>query len=243
MSSLSGIVKSTNGTRAASFGDIAAVAKQEKQRMFGPDAEPLDIQMLRLQASAEASDLLQTAYQQSEEIREEARRQGFDEGFASGQSAALAEAHRILESEREEMRATLQAYVDRIDEERRRMWRDAEPQIIAFVLEVAGRVVKDEARVNRDVVLSVVRNALRRVVDTENVRIRVNMEDLDTVRSSREELAALIESIRNVEIVADRRVDPGGCVVETAAGTIDAKLDTQIEEVAGALRLLTDEAA
>lgn len=236
-------MKSANDTRVASFGDIAAVAKQEKRRIFGHEAEPLDIQFLRHQASAEASDLIQTAFRQAEEVREEASRQGFDQGFAEGRAAALAETGRMLEAERDSMRVVLQTFVDRISDERRRMWRDAEPQIIAFVLEVAGKIVKDEARVNRDVVLSVVRNALRRVVDTENIRIRVNMDDLDTVRSSRDELSTLIESIRHVEIVADRRVDSGGCVVETASGTIDAKIDTQVDEVASALRLLTDEAA
>lgn len=243
MSSLTGIVKAANGTRVASFGDIAAVAKQEKHRIFGPDPEPLDVQMLRHQASAEASDLLQTAFQEAEEIREDARRQGYEDGFANGRAAGMAESQVDLAKERESMRAILQDFADRMDSERRQMWRDVEPQIIAFVLEIAGRIVKDEARVNRDVVLSVVRNALRRVVDTENVRIRVNMEDLDTVRSSRDELATLMESIRGVEIVADRRVNPGGCVVETASGTIDAKLDTQIDEVTAALKLLTDEAA
>lgn len=237
------IVKAGNATRSADFGDIAAVARQEKRRIFGPEPEPVEIQVLRHQAAAEASELVQAAFLQAEEIREEARRRGFDEGRAAGYEAGREEAARALAEEMESMRASIQEFVDRIDAERRQRWLDAEPQIMAFVLEIARKVVKDEARINRDVALSVVRNALRRVVDTEKIRIRVNMEDLDTIRSSREELATLLESIRDVEIVADRRVDPGGCVVETPSGAIDAKLETQLDEVAAALELLTDEAA
>jgi flagellar assembly protein FliH len=216
---------------------------QEKRRIFGPEPESMEIQLLRHQAASEASDLVQGAFLQAEEIREESRKRGFDEGRAAGYEVGREEAARTQAVEMESMRATIQDFVDLIDAERRQLWLDAEPQIIAFVLEIAGKVVKDEARVNRDVALSVVRNALRRVVDTGNIRIRVHMEDLDTIRSSRDELATLLESIRDVEIVADRRVDPGGCVVETGSGTIDAKLDTQLDEVAAALQFLTDEAA
>jgi flagellar assembly protein FliH len=88
-----------------------------------------------------------------------------------------------------------------------------------------------------------VRNALRRVVDTGKVRVRVNAEDLETVRASREELATLIDGIENLEIISDRRVGAGGAVVETEGGTIDARIETQLSEIATLLNELTDEAA
>ena len=70
-------------------------------------------------------------------------------------------------------------------------------------------MVKQEAAINPDVVVEVVRNALRRVVDSETVRIRVNLADLDTIRSARTDLMTVIDGLRNVEIVEDRRVSAG----------------------------------
>ena len=240
---MSSIIKSASVTRVADFGDIAAVAKQEKHRIFGPDPEPLEIQLLRMQAADEAREMVHDAFNQADQIREEARQEGWQEGYSAGHAVALEDAARRFQIECENLTADLQLFVDRVDEERRRIWREAEPQIMAFVLEIARKVVKDEAKVNRDVILSVVRNSLRRVVDTENIRIRVNMDDLDTVRSSRDELTSLVDGIRHIEIVDDRRVNPGGCVVETGSGTIDAKMDTQLDEVTNALQAMINEAA
>ncbi len=240
---MSSVVKAANGIPISQFGEISIVAKQEQRRIWGQEPESIEVQMLRAEAADEAREMVRDALEHAARIREEARQSGYLEGYSSGHDTALEDAAFKLERDRESLRADLQSFLDQIDCERRRMWRDAEPQIITFVLEIARKVVKDEARVNRDVVLSVVRNALRRVVDTENIRVRVNMEDLDTVRSSREDLASLIEGIRGVEIVADRRVDPGGCVVETGSGTIDAKIDTQFDEVVSAFRVMMDEAA
>jgi flagellar assembly protein FliH len=63
------------------------------------------------------------------------------------------------------------------------------------------------------------------------------------VRASREDLIAMVDGIRNIEIVDDRRVDAGGCVIETNGGTIDAKLDTQLNEIGAALGTMLEEAA
>jgi flagellar assembly protein FliH len=81
-----------------------------------------------------------------------------------------------------------------------------------------------------------VRNALRRVSDSGSLRIRVHEDDLETVRANREELLSLVDGIPHVEIVSDRRVGAGGCVVETAGGNIDARIETQLETVGETLK-------
>lgn len=225
------------------FGDIRRVAQEERVRLFGPEPEPVEIQILRLQAGEEAQQMLAEAARQAETIRAEAREQGYRAGFAEGYEAGMAAARAEVDAERAQFRSALDALVARIEEERQRLWKEAEPQIIAFVLEIAQRIVKEEAQINRDIALSVIRNALRRVVDTETIRIRVHLEDLEIVRASREDLMTLVDGIRHLEIVEDRRVAPGGCIVETSAGTIDARLETQCAEIASVMQAMLDEAA
>jgi flagellar biosynthesis/type III secretory pathway protein FliH len=81
----------------------------------------------------------------------------------------------------------------------------------------------------------VIHNALRRITDKEQVRIRVSVSDAEQVKSLREELIAMTDGLRQLEIIDDRRVGDGGCVIETGAGTIDAKIETQFAEVERAL--------
>ena len=71
----------------------------------------------------------------------------------------------------------------------------------------------------------------------------MHVDDLETVRAFREDLTALVDGIGQLEIVEDRRVSPGGCVVETTGGTIDARIETQFTEIESLLTTMTDKAA
>ncbi|HOP79879.1 MAG TPA: FliH/SctL family protein, partial [Armatimonadota bacterium] len=43
------------------------------------------------------------------------------------------------------------------------------------------------------------------------------------------------DGIRAVEVIEDRRVDKGGCLIESGNGYLDARIDTQRKEVERAL--------
>jgi flagellar assembly protein FliH len=213
------------------FEDVRRIAREERRHMMGPEPEPPELIMMREQAAADAKRIVQEALDYAEAVREEARQAGYRKGFTEGYEAGRAAAEAEAQAKAAEYRALIEAFVEQVETERQRLWRNAEPQIVAFVMEIAQKVVKEEAKINREIALSVVKNALRRVIDTERVRIRVHLADLETVRGAREELLTLIDGIDHLEIIEDRRVPPGGCVIETNAGTIDAKLETQFEEL------------
>jgi flagellar assembly protein FliH len=48
----------------------------------------------------------------------------------------------------------------------------------------------------------------------------------------------ILDGARQLEIIEDRRVGRGGCVIETSAGTIDARIDTQFEQIADKLGVI-----
>jgi len=66
------------------------------------------------------------------------------------------------------------------------------------------------------------------------VTLRVNPADLDTIRQHREAITAS-NDVEHLRIVEDQRVDRGGVLVETEAGTIDAKIATQLREARRAI--------
>lgn len=229
--------------RTAVFADIGEVASVERRRIAMTRDEPDEIKILRAQVAQEAQAMVAEAVSAAEMLRIQAREEGYAEGRQAGYEDGKAACEAEFLNLQQEWRRDVEALMALIQREREQMWRDAEPQIVNFVLEIARKVVKDEAAINRDVAVSVVRNALRHVVEAGKVRVRVNAEDLETVRASREDLATLVDGIENLEIISDRRVDVGGAVVETAGGTIDARIETQLSEVETLLNELTQEAA
>ncbi|MCC6729238.1 MAG: hypothetical protein IT208_07850 [Chthonomonadales bacterium] len=229
-------------TQAAVFEDIGSVARQERHRLFGPEPEAPAAAEARQRGEAEAAGMLARARRDAAAFGQKAREDGYRDGHAEGYAIGRGEGQRAFDAERAAMRADVEALTARIAEERARIWRDCEEDVIRLVLEIARKVVKDDAEVNRGIALSTIRNALRRVVATDEVRIRVNVLDLETVRSSRADLMEMLDGVRHLELVEDRRVSPGGCVVETANGAIDARIDTQVGEIETALLGMAREA-
>jgi flagellar assembly protein FliH len=59
------------------------------------------------------------------------------------------------------------------------------------------------------------------------------------MRVHRDELLALGD-VKTMRVIEDQRVDRGGIVLETDAGTIDAKISTQLTEVRKILNIDND---
>jgi flagellar biosynthesis/type III secretory pathway protein FliH len=60
------------------------------------------------------------------------------------------------------------------------------------------------------------------------IKMRVHPQDLAALARERERLVARIASGAELRLVADDTVSRYGCIVETAAGRLDARLETQI---------------
>ena len=224
-----------DGVACAQFGSIDSVIASEQMRRSAGEPEPEYIVKMREAAMEDASRIVSEAWEQAQSIREESRAQGYKAGYEAGHAAGERDTTQRLTRQADEERAAYQqelnAFIQSIEEKSRLAWIEMEPEIVALVFEIARKVIKMEVEISHDPAIEVVKNTLRRVADSTSLRIRVHSDDLLTVRAHREDLYALVDSIRKVEIVEDRRVGRGGCIVETDAGTIDARIDTQLDEI------------
>ncbi len=170
-------------------------------------------------AGRRAAAVLQAARRQAVTLRETARRDGFAAGHEAGQRAAAARLDALCGQVEEAARLAL--------EHRREVLAGLEGQVVRLVVEVARAVVGDLAADRPEVVHHVVRGALRRAGTQRVVRIRVAAENADDVRLFLPELGAP----GTPEVAADATVAVGGCVIDTEAGLVDARIESQLEEL------------
>lgn len=210
-----------------------------------PLPEPADLraeaETLLASAQRESADLLEDARAQAEALREAAWQEGFHQGKLEARAAVEAELRGEWVVRQAALRAELDAIAADIATAREALWQRQESEMVALALDIARQVIKTEVSQNPAVVQAVLANSLRRITDKDNVRVRVSVADAARVKEAREDLMEIVDGLRFVEIVADRRVGDGGCVIETNAGTIDAKMDTQLAEVSRALGVSQDE--
>jgi len=168
---------------------------------------------------SKAATVLEEALQKAEEIKEEAFKRGYDEGF----NKADEEATKLID--------TLKAIVSRAMEEKEEIIKGAEPETIKLAVEIAERIINEEIKVNPEVIRNVAKRAIRLTVEREQLVIRLNPLDLEVIKKYREELISSADGIKNMEIVGDQRIKRGGCVIETRAGNVDARIDSQLNQL------------
>jgi len=225
----------------AGFRNVDDIVREERERSLAGETEPPEVTAMRYEAEQAARELIAQAYTQVQAIEDKARQKGYKAGYQQGDQDGRHDAEQTVKqqalAEKTVYQEDIATFIAHIEAERQRAWDAMEPQIMSMVFDLAKHVIKQEIEVSREVALSVVRNALRRVADAGTLRIRVNAEDLQTIRGKREELLTLVDNIRHVEIIEDRRVGTGGCIIETDNGNIDARIETQLAEAASLLDL------
>jgi flagellar assembly protein FliH len=170
-------------------------------------------------AKAEAAIIVRTARSEEKTLLEEARKGGHQAGMAE----AMALVGPLI--------AKLEADVNAFDAETAAFFESLEPEILKLCCETVEKVIRHEIHTDPKVVMRVIRHCLHRVKESHEVRIRVNPSELESVRATRGELLSLAEGVKTINIVDDRRVSPGGCIIETATGDFDATIETQLEKV------------
>jgi len=158
---------------------------------------------------AEAEQHAACVRAQAEAERERARREAEEAGRRDGLAHAAA-ALAAVAAEQERLRRGLAG------------------EVVALALEVARKVLGREVAQDPAAVMELARRALGEVRRRRDVTLRVNPGDAPRFRVEQGRLAALLERAPCLGIREDPSVDPGGVIVETEAGRIDARIETQL---------------
>jgi flagellar assembly protein FliH len=151
---------------------------------------------------------------------ETVRQEAFDEGFAAG----VAQAQAQLDGPASAMAAA----AEQLQAMRGDAAASVEPAAVELALRIAEQALGAWLVADRGVVVEVVRGALRRLVERDRVLILVNPDDLEVVRDHAARLVGELGGIEHCEVQAERRVRPGGAIVRTAEGEVDATLETKL---------------
>ena len=165
------------------------------------------------------ADSLAAFESERKEAEERGRLAGRETGFTEGKD----EVARLVER--------TQTILERAQDKRAEILAETEQQIIDLVLLISRKVIKIISENQRNVVISNVVQALRKVKGRGNILIKVNMLDVKLTTDHKKEFIDMVEGAKSVQIVEDTTVDPGGCVIETDFGEIDARISSQLAEL------------
>ena len=162
----------------------------------------------------------------------EPEEQAYGKGYTEGKKVGIEIERKKIES----VLNTLHQAVVEMKEIRTALYCNAEKETVNLALAIAAKIVRHEIAINKDVVLSIVKEALKKLVDYDRVIIRVSPSDYQFLKTQKHQFLHLVENKETMTFEEDETILSGGCLIETSLGDIDARIEKQLETVEEALR-------
>jgi len=151
--------------------------------------------------------------------REEARRAGWEQGLSEGRQAARGELR--LQADR------LQHLIEQLAAPLAQAGQDVQDELVQLAMAIARQVVLRELGTQPEQIRDVVTQAIAALPSgNRHLRIHLHPEDAHLLT---EHLDA--HEVASWKIIEDATLSRGGCLVDTGATRIDARLETRMNDI------------
>ncbi|MBN1436470.1 MAG: hypothetical protein JW936_05295 [Sedimentisphaerales bacterium] len=202
---------------------IIAAAKAERDRILADAAVEIE--------------------QQRKQVEQEGRSAGHKAGFAEGHKAGTAQAlEEAQEKYAEQTRSSIemmQQVLGQFDQVKQNLIWQAEQGVVALVLAIAEKVIKQSGKLDANITMENVKAALELVNQRTDVRVQVHPSHLEAIEKLLGSTDKAFGSFASITVEACEDVLPGGCCLTTEHGGVDAQLETQIDRIVAQL-MMTD---
>lgn len=217
-----------DGTQASS--NVIKADSPVESSYTGPSPEELvakakeEIEEMKAQAAEEIE-------QQKNATYEKAKNLGYQEGLKN----AGKEAEQIKQGLKEEKLLMEQQYEQKLDE--------LEPKFVRVLTDIYEKIFEVELSNSETLILSLLRNSMRKIEGCKNFLVHVSREDFSYVSEHREELLSQSnQEGTTIDVIEDATLHKNDCMIETVNGIFDCSLGTQLDELKKRLCLLSYEA-
>ncbi|MCM1063542.1 MAG: FliH/SctL family protein [Eubacterium sp.] len=223
--------EASQGAQETGAGSAAVLehASEEARKILENAA--VEAQAKITDAQVEAARIRKEAQQQAGEekiqILEQAKRQGYEEGYESAQ----AEAEKIRQEYARREQQLEAHYQQQIDE--------LEPQFIDAITDIYEHILGVDLGSQREILAHLISSTIRKIEGSHSFIIHVSKEDYPFVSMQKKQLlAGAAAGSSTVEVVEDITMGQSECTIETDGGIFDCGLGTQLSELKKRLMLL-----
>ncbi|WP_019553199.1 FliH/SctL family protein [Propionispira raffinosivorans] len=222
-----GLEKATDLSTAA---QLFVLEEERKAQKVLENAE-LERNAMIAEAQRHVESLLAQAALEAEEMKQTAQAagqaDGYDKGHNEGYEAAVKEQQGIIETANKKAESTIAL----AETEKENCVQQAEKQIIELVMAIADKVLPQHFIDAPQLILPMVRSALNKVKDQNNIVIRVSPPNYEFVLMGKNEFQSMLDGQGTLKISSDPALGDSDCIIESANGNVDARLATQLEIV------------
>ncbi len=152
----------------------------------------------------EAEEFKKETVTEAEELKAISFQEGFQDGLVS-----------------------LNQHIIALDHELKKIREDVQKRILPLALIAARKIMGEELKLHPDRIVDIVMTSLKPITQHRKITIFVNRFDLEHLESAKSKIKKMFERLENLSIQERADIEPGGCIIETEAGIINAQLENQ----------------
>lgn len=155
-------------------------------------------------AKADAETHLTETQSECVQLRETAKKEGFQEGLEQLNEQILG-----------------------LDQEKKRLRHEMNKLILPLALKAAKKIVAKELETKPETIVDIVLQALAPVLQNHRITIYVNKADKEILEADKPRIKEKLEQVESLLIKEREDVASGGCIIETETGIINAAIESQ----------------
>ena len=186
-----------------------------------------------------AQVIIEKAHKDAGEIVAEAKKkiaaiekEAYDKGYAQGEKDGRELGAKKLDKMLDKIHDLFQDILNQRSEFRRLY----EAETLDLICRIAEKVVYSRVALDNEVVRDTILAAFDLAADRTEVKIRVHPGDIEFVKDLRPLFFERVSDLKSITMESDPSVGSGGCLMETAFGHVDARIESQLEKIFDAVR-------
>lgn len=162
-----------------------------------------------------------------EKLIAEAQKEGYQSGYEQGKTTA----ENDIYEQQKQIIINAQNILKEAYETKEQIIQESENVIVELATAISEKILRKELELDKSIIKNITLDLLKDINEMERISIYVNPKYSAYLQSAREELLRELNGQVELSIFPDPAIENGGVLIKTLYGTLDAKIDTQLEEI------------
>lgn len=167
------------------------------------------------------------ALEKLKEIQEGAYQEGYKLGLDEGRKQAFESHAKEIATRLNEMKQLLHE----LTAMKKEILSHNEAHIIQLLFHMSSKLAQTHLEFDSEPLLNTIKSALELAQEQENIIIHVSDQQIQFLEKLKTEGKVEFDYLEKVKIIANSTIAPGGCIVETNYGEVDAQIEQRIEQL------------
>lgn len=173
----------------------------------------------------------QEELKQVQEASEMKAQKAYERGVLEGEQKGHAKGVQEVKQHYEQLSDQLKNLLVSIQNQTDNYFKQMEKHLAAFAVEIARKVVGEVVENHKDIAIHLAKAAIMQATERHEIVILCNNEDYEEIVKTEEELRRTSEGVKKIQVEVSPKVEKGGVILETVGGSIDATIETIMDEL------------